>query len=118
MIFDHGTMAHSPDPLYAYYYIDMELCQLDLASYIADDFPFPCAVSGLNCDSASTEEDLLLDGRLSCIQKILCDIVAGLLYIHEQGQVHRDLKPRNSSSSLPHVNPSSLSFGVKDVENR
>jgi serine/threonine protein kinase len=74
-----GMMPNSP-----YFYIDMELCDFNLASYIG----------GFGSTSRSALG----------VWQIMMDICSGLIYIHDQEYVHRDLKPTNGISRLGHAN--------------
>ena len=70
-ILSHGWLNSS------YYYFDMELCDLNLEQYI----------SGMhNCS-------IVYDYKK--VGSIFKQITLGLDYIHQHGEVHRDLKPRN-----------------------
>jgi serine/threonine protein kinase len=61
----------------SHYYIDMELCQSDLEQYI---------------QTSNVEIDR--------IWGIMRDISDGVAFIHSHNEVHRDLKPRNSTFVL------------------
>ena len=67
-----------------WYYIDMELCEYNLDAWIHR------VNGGLNNSSAG-------ESRVSKIWEVMLDIIRGVMYIHSQKQVHRDLKPRNGS---------------------
>jgi serine/threonine protein kinase len=60
------------------FYFDMEYCGENLANFI-HEFP------------ANGKRISLLN-----ICRIMWDIAAGVAFIHDQDEVHRDLKPRNS----------------------
>lgn len=78
-IFGHGWLRNTP-----YYYFDMELCDSSLEDYIRDT----------ESNSSSVDQT----GELKTqIMKIMTDIACGLYFIHSQGEVHRDLKPRNGA---------------------
>ena len=88
-VFNHGWLKKSP-----YYFIDMELCDLNLETFIYSEY-----ISGFqkifNPDSEPSKEV-----RVRNMWPIMLDIVHGLQFIHRHGQVHRDIKPRNSKSQM------------------
>ena len=69
---NHGTIQRS------FYFIDMELCNHNLETYMMELQWVPTAE----------------------VWDIMKDVANGLTYIHAQSQVHRDLKPRNSSHQI------------------
>jgi len=117
-VLQHGWLPRNR----SIYYIDMEYCPETLEQRIHGkarelaaltmppvenksastivDVPFPASTqkpaSGelLNAESSTMEFDW------KPVVDILDDIVSGLVYIHERGMVHRDLKPRNSTSAI------------------
>jgi serine/threonine protein kinase len=82
----HGLLRNSP-----YYFIDMELCDINLEKYMDASGLVPSCLSPLYLPG-SNEADV------TRIWDIAVGIVQGLDYMHNLGVVHRDLKPRNSSS--------------------
>ena len=76
------------------YYIDMEFCDANLEQYIAD----------FRSDGAR--------GNMADTLAIMTDIGNGTAYIHEQGEVHRDLKPRNGIMMRSRTQNNDLQFFI------
>ena len=88
-ILGHGSLGQHT----ASYFIDMEYCDIDLDEYIRGKRPAPPPL--LEYDTA------VKDGQLPLIIcAIIQEILSGLIFIHKQGKVHRDLKPQNSKTTL------------------
>lgn len=76
-----------------YYFIDMELCELSLKTYLLrrwtpsleKDVPF------------FANESLPQWMRVRHLWGIMEDIASGVAFIHSHEEVHRDLKPPNSN---------------------
>jgi serine/threonine protein kinase len=64
-----------------YYFIDMELCDYDLETYISDGKLY----------------ELKQSARAPQVIRIMKHITNGIAFLHSQNQVHRDLKPRNGN---------------------
>ena len=85
--FEWGKLSNSP-----YYYIDMELCDFNLETYILRKWEPPMSLKVPHF----TNFDLLKpDQKLGQILTIMKDIANGVAFIHLQQETHRDLKPRN-----------------------
>jgi serine/threonine protein kinase len=74
------------------YYFDMELCIFNLEDYIVSNARETFGLSKYFSPSAMEDEQ----GCLS-LWGIMSQITNGLTYIHFQHELHRDLKPRNST---------------------
>jgi hypothetical protein len=79
------AISDSLDSPYAF--IDMELCDLNLEEYI-------------KCNWTMIETAHQMAARELEIWNIAKQIVNGLVFIHGQKEVHRDLKPRNGCFPL------------------
>lgn len=73
-VFRQGEVRDS-----ALYYIDMELCDGNLDQFMRDHKP-----------SSSTPI------KIDDVWNIMVQIASGLAHIHSHGEIHRDIKPRNS----------------------
>ena len=85
----HGQLSNAP-----YYFIDMELCNLNLHDYIHRE---PSA------EPLESMPDIIREpGSASSLQiwVVMSQIAAGVEYIHRKGHVHRDIKPANGTVSL------------------
>src|SRR5277367_2189456 len=83
-VLNHGSLSN---PIF--YFIDMELCELNLHDYIHGRTP-PNLSESLPPFSRG-------DGSKASLQiwTIMSQIADGVEYIHRQNQVHRDVKPAN-----------------------
>lgn len=86
------VLRHGWLPTAEYYYIDMEICDFDLHTYIYE---------GDNCTVTRDGTPVHLQQKRGPydIVKIAGQIAKGIEFIHNHNKVHRDLKPRNSKSS-------------------
>ena|ERR1700738_5258745 len=86
-VFSHGPLDDRQ------YYIDMELCLLNLYEYMHGDIKSSFGVQQYWSPTQT-------DDTLSCLSLwgITDQIASGLEFIHNQGYLHRDLKPHNGMS--------------------
>jgi serine/threonine protein kinase len=89
-VLQFGELRQSP-----FSFVDMELCQMTLHDYLYKHqgfafVSFPKLSTSLSF-KASPEQ------RIGLIALIMEQVARGLQYIHGHGEVHRDLKPQNSS---------------------
>jgi serine/threonine protein kinase len=73
-----------------FYYIDMELCDISLGHYMQGKRTCPCLP--LSWDYFRND--------LKNICVVYNHIVDGLIFIHSNDEVHRDLTPQNSISHV------------------
>jgi serine/threonine protein kinase len=90
-VFGHGWLNSS------YYYFDMELCDVNLEHYI----------------SGKQGSAIVEPYNNTKVWDIITQITAGLDFIHNHAEVHRDLKPRNGQFAFC-VSDIAVLFRVKD----
>lgn len=83
------------------YFVDMELCAINLEDYIRKDFKTVLGLSQYLDPLSATDE---VGGWMSCLTLwgIMRQITSGLEFIHNHRELHRDLKPRNGKISRFH----------------
>jgi serine/threonine protein kinase len=97
----HGML----DPTY-FYFIDMELCAMNLEDYIRDVDKrrsiLPPTKSIVFVQKTSSKQS-----QWQNTWTIMSQIAQGVEFIHRKKHVHRDLKPLNgkSSSSIVDIDP-------------
>jgi serine/threonine protein kinase len=84
-VFAYGEL--NPDS--AVHFIDMELCDISLGNYLDGQE----LKNGVSWATVKEDEDVPAHGY-----NILQQILNGLLYIHCEGEVHRDLSPHNGTA--------------------
>jgi serine/threonine protein kinase len=84
-VLNHGLLSHYP-----YYFIDMELCDINLHDFIHRETPPE--------PSESVPYFTKGEGSILQIWSVMSQIASGVEYVHHHGQVHRDIKPENGES--------------------
>ena len=88
-VIDHGDLE-----LFGRCFIDMELCDLNLHTYIYEEWK-PKIVQDLPYFTIQVPPRM----KTGQTWNIMGDVTNGLIYIHSLGQVHRDIKPQNGKAS-------------------
>jgi serine/threonine protein kinase len=82
-----------------YYFIDMELCDLNLSEYVHGErskYLETCSETDATMHNAIyVGENCSTELKLRNIWTIMSDITEGIAFIHKREHVHRDLKPQN-----------------------
>jgi len=100
-------LRHSQLPSTDYYYIDMELCDVNLATYINRAYDRNLLLPTRELRNAKSPVVVIppvltyyfeIRVRLENVYTIVSHIVSGLEFLHSHGLAHRDLKPQNSNS--------------------
>jgi serine/threonine protein kinase len=79
-VFKQGVFL---DSVFPGYFFDMELCDINLERYMLQ-----------HCQGSETPMAIIE------IWDVMMQVATGTAFIHQQGKVHRDLKPRNGINSL------------------
>jgi serine/threonine protein kinase len=87
---NHGWLAIEEQV----YYIDMDLCTLNLRDFVNGTFISALGPQFLEPPARSTEFECL------CFWIILKQVTEGLKFVHDHGELHRDIKPENSKFTL------------------
>ena len=88
-ILEHGRFSNQSP----FYFIDMELCAINLEEYIRGS---KTGIRGL-----VDWEIALKEGQHEfLIIAIMQQLLSGLAFIHDRGEVHRDLTPQNGMSRI------------------
>lgn len=80
-----------------YYFIDMELCALNLDDYIYRKQEYSHHAPELANEPAFVVENSSAHLKLRNIWTIIDHVALGLEFIHEKHYIHRDLKPMNGN---------------------
>jgi serine/threonine protein kinase len=98
-VYEHGWLpGFGP----SYYYVDMEYCSQTLEEWIHGPSGYKNLEGGRATAGAAestrttTDQETTRQFVSGQVQDILQNITSGLQYLHKNGVVHRDLKPRNS----------------------
>jgi serine/threonine protein kinase len=84
------VFAHGQLPFSSIHYLDMELCDLNLEKYIHRG-----RTTSLQTPFNAAEMSPQM--QMFQVWEIMENITNGVAFIHDKGEVHRDLKPRNGT---------------------
>jgi mitogen-activated protein kinase kinase kinase len=103
-VLHHGSLIFTP----SVYYIDMEFCDSSLRDYLKGETVQPLH----DWDIVFSQGD----ERRQFIQRFMQQVLEGLIFIHEQSLVHRDLSPENGNSPFfRSIVTCSVLFSSKDM---
>jgi serine/threonine protein kinase len=94
-VVQYGMLSDSEWP---YYFFDMELCEYNLDTYIHRLWT-PSCLEEMLADSCN-EPIVDPKPRMRYIWVIMAQITNGIVFVHKNKEVHRDLKPRNGVSDV------------------
>ena len=89
-VLKHGRLPNSP-----YYFFDMPLCETNLEQYILGNFVPKDELNSQEWSSTQMRDRHLKTLKVTAAWRITQQIASGLDFLHNEGAVHRDLKPRN-----------------------
>jgi serine/threonine protein kinase len=76
----------------------MELCDTNLHNYIYEDWD---ELSAIKMPQFTAVTSLGPLAQVCQTFNIMIDILNGITYVHNEGYVHRDLKPKNGIHTYP-----------------
>jgi serine/threonine protein kinase len=96
-----AVLRHGMLPQHVGYYFDMELCAMNLEAYSKRLWE-PTSVEKTHSDLGGP---VIVDWgyRMKDIWVIMGQIASGVQFIHDQKEIHRDLKPQNSKTSMKNL---------------
>jgi serine/threonine protein kinase len=93
-VFQHGFLPNN-----SFYYIDMELCDSNLHDYVYQGRSINWMTPESN-EPTFVDRNAPLPDKMLNVWTIMRHVCQGVEYIHRHNQVHRDLKPQNSSDTF------------------
>ena len=99
-----NILRHGPLPSTDYYYIDMGLCDVNLADYLSKAYDRRLLLSSKELETAKRPVVIPsfpspeIRAHSENVYTIMSHIVSGLAFLHRHRLAHRDLKPKNGQS--------------------
>ena len=78
----------------------MELCDTNLHNYIYEEWDELMAIKMPHFTGVTSLGPL---AQVCQTFNIMIDILNGITYVHNEGYVHRDLKPKNGTKHTPYI---------------
>lgn len=110
-----AVLRYGKLPRSYFYFLDMELCDLNLEAYIQQKWT--PNVRG-KVPHLVVMDDLPEKDSLSQVADIMHDLVAGVAFIHSHKEIHRDLKPQNGMVLVLHITYLQYSIRAKTAHER